>query len=276
MPCFIRKLTPDGIVPVDYSADSLADAAQYEPDNGIYTVTNTYQVTKVLKLGAHLDRMEDSARRAGFELELDRPRLRTALREMILQANYGDVRFRVTVTADKPDTFIISLEPFSPPSQKLIEEGVHCITAPNSARHSAEMKATSWMHDRKRLADAMPAGIYDTFLLDADGNMMEGLGANFYAILSGTLRTAGTGVLKGIAQQIVLEVAPDILPIQMDAVHVSQIGQLEESFLTSSSRGIIPVVAIDGILIGAGVPGPLTRQLIAAYRAWVDAHLETL
>lgn len=276
MPCFIRLLTPHGLESVDYAADSLTEAAQYEPDNGIYTVTNTYQVTKVLKLDAHLDRMEDSARRAGFHLELNRQRLRDTLRKMILEAGYGDVRFRVTVSKDRPDVCIISLEPFSPPSQQLIEKGVRCITAPNSARQFAETKSTGWMHARKTLSDAMPEGIYDTFLLDADGYLMEGLGANFYAILDGTLRTAGQGVLKGIAQQIVLEIAPDILPVQMNAVHVSQIHQLEEAFLTSSSRGIIPVVEIDHIQIGDGVPGPLTKKLIAAYRAWVDEHLQAL
>ena len=117
---------------------------------------------------------------------------------MILEAGYGDVRFRVTVSKDRPEVFIISLEPFSPPSQQLIEKGVSCITAANSARQSAETKSTAWMHARKALSDAMPEGIYDTFLLDADGYLMEGLGANFYAILDGTLRTAGQGVLKGI------------------------------------------------------------------------------
>jgi branched-chain amino acid aminotransferase len=276
MSCTIRTLTPTGLQPVDYSADSLAEAAQYEPDDGIYTVTNTYNGTQVLKLNAHLDRMEDSARRADILLHLDRPRLRRALREMIIAAGYGDVRFRITVPHDAPDTFIISLEPYKAPSAELIDRGVRVITVPNSARKNALAKTTDWMHRRQQIADAMPEGVYDAILLDEHGDMMEGLGANFYAILDGVLRTAGEGVLPGIAQQIVFEIAPSILPVQRQVVNVAQIPQLAEAFITSSSRGIVPVIEIDGHCLGDGRPGPLTRQLRRAYDAWVKTHLEEL
>ena len=65
MPTLIKMLTPDGLKPVPYQADSLAEAARYEPHDGVYTITNTYEATKVLKLDAHLDRLENSARLAG-------------------------------------------------------------------------------------------------------------------------------------------------------------------------------------------------------------------
>src|SRR4051794_24588176 len=108
--CVIRLLTPDGLKPIHYQANSLADAARYEPRDGVYTITNTYQTFKVLKLDAHLDRLENSARLAGIPLHLDRPRLRAALREMIAEAHYGDVRFRITAPKDQPDCLILSIE----------------------------------------------------------------------------------------------------------------------------------------------------------------------
>lgn len=276
MPTVIRKLTSDGLVPVDYSAESLKAASAFEPDNGIYTVTNTYNTYETLKLDAHFDRMEDSAARQGIDLLLDRQRVQNALREMIDIADYGDVRFRITVPKQTPHIFILTVEPFSPPSQALKENGVRCITAANSARHDAEAKTTDWMHQRKALSDAMPDDIYDTFLLDADGNMLEGLGANFYAIQDGILRTAGEGVLKGISQQIVFEVAESIVTIEQTAPHVDDIPQFQEAFLTSSSRGIIPVVEIDSIPIGTGKPGEITNALRAAYDAWLADHLVPL
>lgn len=273
---FIRLLTPEGLQPVDYTAASLADASQYEPDDGIYTVTNTYNTYQTLKFDAHLDRMEDSARRMDIPLQLDRPRLQNALREMITQADFGDVRFRVTVSKSQPDQFILTLEPFTPPAPELIENGVKVITVPNSARHDAAAKTTDWMHRRKAISAAMPEGIYDSILLDADGYMMEGLGANFYVIRKGALWTAGEGVLGGISQQIVFEIAPAILPVNKQAVKQSEIASLQEAFITSSSRGIIPVIEIDGHTLGEGRPGPLTRQLLTAYRAWVADHLVDL
>jgi len=276
MPCYIRLLTPEGLQPVTYTADSLADAVPYEPADGIYTVTNTYHITQTLKLDAHLDRMEDSARRVGIRLQLDRPRLRQTLREMILDAGYGDVRFRLTVGARDPASIIISLEPYRPPADDLIKVGARCITAPNSARQNAEAKTTGWMSARQRLADAMPSNIYDTFLLDTEGNILEGLASNFYAILYGVLYTAVTGVLKGISREIVLHVAPPILPVNETPAHVAQIPRIEEAFLSSSSRGIIPVVEIDGITIASGTPGEYTQRLRTAYQEWVNDHLEEL
>lgn len=275
MPALVKLLTPTGLLNADYSAESLKDAARYEPD-GIYTVTNTYNTYQTLKLQAHFDRMEDSARRQQIPLQLDRARIRAALRQMITEANYGDVRFRITVPASNPDTFILTIEPFHAPAAILLEQGVRCITAANSARHDAESKTTGWMHDREALTNAMPAGIYDTFLLDEHGYMLEGLAANFYAVVDGVLLTAGQHVLKGIARQIVLEIAPPIVPVREEAPHVSAIARFRDAFLTSASRGIIPVVEIDGIRIGDGVPGALTRRLIAAYQTWVSAHLEEL
>lgn len=58
LPCMINLLTPDGLQPATYNADLLADAVQYEPHDGVYTLANTFEGGKVLKLDAHLDRLE--------------------------------------------------------------------------------------------------------------------------------------------------------------------------------------------------------------------------
>lgn len=276
MPCLIAYLTPDGLIDADYSADSLADAARHEPRDGVYTVTNTHHSTQVVKLDAHLDRLEQSARLAHIPLVLDRPRLRAALRQLIERAAWGDVRFRISVSAATPERLILSLEPFKPLDPTLLERGARAITARNAARHEPLVKSSDWMHERQRLQDAMPPGIYDTFLCDADDHILEGLASNFYAILDGELRTAGSGVLEGISRQIVLEVAPALLPVRLEAIRRVDLPRCQEAFLSSSSRGPVPLVEIDGQPIGTGQVGQTTRRLRAAYLDWVATHLEEL
>lgn len=276
MPTFIRKLTSQGLQSVNYSAETLNGAAQYEPSDGIYTVTNTYDTTKVLKFDAHLDRMEDSARRASLPLKLDRRRLRSSLRKMIEEAKFGDVRFRITVLRTELEAFILTLEPYMPPADTLLEQGVRVVTAANSARNNPSAKTTDWMHDRKRLSETMPLGIYDTILLDSAGNMLEGLAANFYAILDSELRTAGSGVLPGIAQQIVFEVTLGLLHIVKVAPNIADLPRIAEAFITSSSRGVIPVIEIDGQKLGDGTPGYWTRRIREAYTAWARENIEEL
>ncbi|MEB2365612.1 MAG: aminotransferase class IV [Phototrophicaceae bacterium] len=278
MPIFIRVLTPDGSLhPVDYEASSLADAGRYEPDDGVYTITNTFEITKALKLDAHFDRLEDSARRAGITLGLTRSLIRAALRRCILDFNAGNVRWRVTIGAAAPDKAIISLEPFTPLTTEFILRGVRVISAPNAARHNAAAKTTGWMHAREALIAAQPPGIYDTILQDADGHLLEGLGANFYAIREGTLYTAPVGmVLGGISRQIVFEVGQRIIPIVEAPVKADEVASLDEAFISSASRGIVPVIEIDGHALGAGRPGVWTLRLRDAYQAWVGAHLEEI
>jgi branched-chain amino acid aminotransferase len=272
-PVYSRILTPQGLQPVDYQADSLADAARFEPD-GIYTVTNTYNTFQALKLADHLDRMEDSAKREGIALRLDRPRLRVALRQMIAEVGFGDVRFRVTVPREQPDHLILSVEPFTPPAPELIEQGVRCITTTEVHRRNPAAKTNDWAQDRQ--AFPKPDGIYEVLLTNADHEILEGFTSNFYAVFGGQLRTAGSGVLPGIAQQIVFAVAPAIIPVEQTAVHSADLSQVSEAFLTSSSRGIIPIIEIDGFSIGTGQPGTVTQQLRQAYDQWVADHLEDL
>jgi len=276
MPTYIKKLTPSGLQDVDYTADTLKSAAEHESGDGIYTVTNTYNTTQTLMFDAHLDRLEDSAQHENINLQYDRAQLKATLRQMILASRFGDVRFRVTVPCSTPDELILTLEPFTPPTQSLIDNGTRCITSKAGVRHNPSAKTTDWIHDRKTLEDAMPNGIYDTFLLTPDGDMLEGLGSNFYAILNGELRTAGEGVLAGISRKIVFAICEDILPLRKEAVHVDDIPQFSEAFLTSSSRGIIPVVEIDGIVIGDGQVGAKTKALRQAYQTWMAEHLEEL
>ncbi len=207
-------------------------------------------------------------------LRLDRPWLRGALRQMIEQSGFGEVRFRITVPRESPERLILSIEPFQRHPPEIYSTGVRCITLPDSARQNAAVKSTGWMHDREQFQ--LPAGIYTGLLLDHDGYILEGMSSNFYAVIGGELWTAGTGALPGIAQQIVLEVAPPILTVRREAPRQQDIPQMAEAFITSSSRGIVPVIEIDGSVIGGGQPGPRTRALQDAYAAWVSAHLEAL
>jgi branched-chain amino acid aminotransferase len=113
-------------------------------------------------------------------------------------------------------------------------------------------------------------------LRDADNHLLEGTSSNFYAVLRDTLYTAHEGVLGGTARQIVYEVAPSVLPLVRRSVSITDLEALQEAFISSSSRGVVPVVEIDGHRLGDGTPGRYTRQIMAAYAAWVQSHLETL
>lgn len=276
MPCSIYILTPTGLEASSCTAGTLLEAARCEPVDGVYTITNTFERTKVLKINAHFDRLEDSARREGITLRLDRARLRAAIRQAIEATDYGDVRFRLTVSKSDPTRFILSVEPFKPLPAAVFEQGVRVVLVQNTERHNPEAKTTGWMIDREAIEKALPSGVFTGLLVGDNGELLEGLSSNFYAVLDGELWTAGEGVLPGIAQQIVLEVAPAVLPVRREAPLASNLPRIAEAFITSASRGIVPVVQIDDAVLSDGTLGPVTQKLRERYLAWAEANMEEL
>src|SRR5579859_4847482 len=107
-PILTAVLTPNGLEPTPYSATSLDDAAEHEPQ-GVYTVARTYKRDHVLLFNDHLDRLEQSARLIGLDITLDRAALRQALHAVIDRSGYPESRFRVTIPQDAPDTLILSV-----------------------------------------------------------------------------------------------------------------------------------------------------------------------
>lgn len=271
------------------------------PAAGVYEVDRTYPGLRILEFDAHLDRLEASARREGMALAIDRPRLRAVLRGLVRralgdeqdvgdeqalgdeatlgdgavlasEAELGSVRFLVRAPFGRPDELEIVIEPFRPPDPALYVSGVVCATMAGARRAHPEAKTSAWMTDRT--AFALPTGTYEGLLVSADDEILEGATSNFYAIVGGELRTAGAGVLPGIARRIVLAVAPGILPVRLEPVRRDELARVEEAFLTSSSRAVLPIAEIDGLAIGGR--GPLTERIASAYDAWVETHLVLL
>ncbi|MGD8622845.1 MAG: aminotransferase class IV, partial [Anaerolineales bacterium] len=103
-----------------------------------------------------------------------------------------------------------------------------------------------------------------------------GFSSNFYAVHKGKLRTAKGNVLSGIARKILLTVAPEVIKVSFQPIRIEDVPSLDEAMLTSSSRGIVPIVRIDEHFIGTGKPGPITQELWRCYQRWVEDHLEKI
>jgi branched-chain amino acid aminotransferase len=267
-------LTPRGLQRTAYRAASLNDAAKYEPQ-GVYTVSRTFRRVCALELAAHLDRLEESARLKNIPLRLERSTLRAALHRLIDEAGYSESRFRITIPAARPDSVYFAIEPLEEIPAEIRVKGVRVRSFPVQ-RSNPQAKDTTWMALRSELRAQMTDGIYEGLLTSPDGLILEGLGSNFYAVLDGELRTARTGMLHGIGRRVMLTVAPKVLPVREEPVALADIPRLSEALMTSSSRGVIPIVEIDGQRIGSGQPGPLTRAIEARYNDWAESHLEPI
>jgi branched-chain amino acid aminotransferase len=262
---------------------SLAGAAEDEPANGVYLVARTYRGGLVLELDAHLDRMERSARLRGRSISVARKAIRGALRAMAadLLPTGGDIRFRVTLVLDAEPWYLLSVEPAVDLPDEVRTRGVLCRLQWNAARQDPEIKSTDWIAARRTL----PGGeeVYEHLLVDGKGAILEGATSNFYAVIDGVVRTAGAGVLRGIARKIVLSVVaglPEAPRPELAAPTVVELtgGRVTEAFITSATRGVVPVRAIitGTDVVELGDPGPWTRRIAMGYEEWLGTHLTPL
>jgi branched-chain amino acid aminotransferase len=106
-------------------------------------------------------------------------------------------------------------------------------------------------------------------MADFDGNITEGSGANFLFVSGGRIKVPDTRlVLSGEDMASVLDLAAN-MQISTDEGTYStyDVNTADEALLTTNSFGILPIVSLNGLPIGTGKVGPITRSLM---RAWVD------
>jgi branched-chain amino acid aminotransferase len=250
------------------------DAVSLRLPNGAYTTLRTYDTHRIIGLTAHLQRLIDSSRMLQRPFPIDPAAIRSALREVIVREWQPALRVRLTVPLDV-DQILISVEPFDVYPAELYERGVRCATT-RLSRHTPRAKSTDFIAPSRESKAALDPDIHELLLVDAQGQILEGISSNFYAVLNGVLRTAGENVLEGVTRCIVLQAAASIIPIDCQPVRIGDLLQITEAFLTSSSREVMPVIQINDQIIGAGHPGPIAQTLLEKYRNELARSAETV
>ncbi|HJO82254.1 MAG TPA: aminotransferase class IV [SAR202 cluster bacterium] len=104
-------------------------------------------------------------------------------------------------------------------------------------------------------------------LLDTDGNVSESIGANFCIVSNGVLRTSGDrSILQGVSRMTLMELAEQLnIPTSEEDLQPYDVYTADEAFLCSTPFSLLPVGKADNRQIGDSVPGPITKQLLAAW-----------
>ena len=133
---------------------------------------------------------------------------------------------------------------------------------------TAGLKTLAYTDSVAAMIEATRAGADEVLFLDTAGHCSEASASNFFAVIDGQLKTPPTGcaALPGITRAAVIELAAAVdLAVDDRPLDLAKLKFATEAFLTSSLRGIAPLVRLDGIAIGTGKPGLVTRQVMASY-----------
>lgn len=255
---------------------TLDEATRLLPSGG-YTTLRTYGKFQTLNLERHFERLEETTRLAGSPEVMDRKMIRQGLGKAIASFPYNESRVRIIVDLeDLAGTIYLLLEKLNVPDESSYRNGVRVITR-TMHRENPKAKLTRFIEEASNARAGLPAGINEVVMVSDEGQFLEGLSSNFFGVIQGEIWTAGAGVLSGITRSLVLEAARDAnIPVRLEPVSLADQPRLDEAFLTSASRSVLPVVEINGRPVGSGKPGTVTRRLMNAYWQRVEKELENV
>lgn len=285
----IWRITPTQNLKLETDVSSLDELTQRLPE-GYYSTFRTFdRGTRVLGLTGHLRRLYEPVPAP----EVDEPFLRRQLRVLLEAYLPHEARVRVVMT--RQGQVYLGIAPLVHVSPEIYENGVHVETTGLQREHP-RLKSTSFIGrsdpERKHIAQE---GIFEALLVK-DGKILEGMTSNFFYVKhhraersaerssrrgetkrAFVLYTARDDILLGITRQTVIEIAQERgLDLEYQPLQLQQLSVIDEAFITSSSRGIVPVVQVDHVTIGQGRPGPVAKQLMAAYEEYVLEKAEEI
>ena len=143
---------------------------------------------------------------------------------------------------------------------------------PNAVPTAAK---TTGMYLNSGLAkiEAIKAGYDEAIMLNQDGQVSECTGENIFVVRNGVIMTppsSEAGALPGVTQESVIRIARDLgYEVRFEALIRTDLYLADESFLTGTAAEVVPISSVDDRPVGDGTPGPITKQIQAAYFAAV-------
>ena len=266
------KITPAGSLPHKTQTRTLDEMTRELPQ-GFYTTFSTLSnATKVMGLHAHLQRLYVPALELGLVPAVDESTLRNRIADLAKMNLPKESRIRLILTKDS-GTVYAGIQLFQPLPQSVYRDGVHVITS-HVSRSDPRIKGTDFIAKSAEQRKLVRGNVFEVLLSD-DGKILEGMTSNFYAVKGNMLVTAQKGILLGVTRRAVLRLARgEGMSIEYRAPRYAVGGKFDEAFLTSSSRGVVPIVSIDGSPVGEGKAGEWTKRLMKVHREYVERKAE--
>lgn len=263
---------------------------------GLFQTMRAYQ-GKIFALDRHVKRIKDGAHLISMGEKVQDIDLEKACVDTLNMNGIEEARIRLTVTngegtalpwvdAGGPPTVLITAVPYTPHSKEKYEEGFKVgIASVRRTRQNAieSLKSLNYLTNVIARIEAAKRDMDEALLLNEDGYIAEGGNSNIFFVRSGRLVTPAfnSGIIPGVTREIVMEIANSLgIVLSEGTVGKPIFKQCEEAFMTNSMIEIMPVTAMSdesgaSIVVGGGKIGPVTQQLLQAYRERVEKEIKT-
>jgi branched-chain amino acid aminotransferase len=252
--------------------------------DGVFEGIRAYN-GRVFKLKEHIDRLFCSAKSILLKMPMSHTEIMRAVVETCRRNKVRDGYIRLVMTRGvgtlglnpnrcKRGSVIIIAGKIQLYPPELYERGMEIVTVPTTRNlHSAlnpAIKSLNYLNNILAKIEANNAGCEEAVMLNAEGFVSECTGDNVFIIKEDHLFTPplSAGALYGITRRVVMEIAEESgYRVAEPNLTRHDLFNADECFLTGTGAEIVPVVKVDGRVIGDGRPGPITQKLVGQYHA---------
>jgi D-alanine transaminase len=270
----------------------LADAKVSIEDRGYQFGDGVYEVCEVrggrlIDARRHLARLKRSLDELRIRMPMSEAALRIVLHEVVAKnrIGYGVLYLQVTRGVARRDhafpppeiapSLVVTARPLATTrSVTLAATGIAVISVPDIRWGRVDIKTISLLPNVLAKQAALEQGARDAWFVDRDGNVTEGASANAWIVTAaGTVvtRPADQAILRGVTRTVLFEVIKaQGLAIEERPFGLAEAYAAREAFATSATQIVVPVVRIDGRVIGDGKPGPVATALRQAFHRFAE------
>ncbi len=252
--------------------------------DGVFEGIRAYNGT-VFRLREHIERLYEGLKITRINVSYSKEDMVNAVVETLRKNNYTDAYIRLVVTRGRGNlgldprscprpSIIIMSEPVGPAHGKEArEKGVTAVISGYRRDMvdgtSHELKSLNYIQSVLAKFQAIDAGVEEVVMLDHRGMVSEFHGSNIFVVKQGIINTptSASGILHGVTRARVIKLAEELgYEVRERDITPYELLTSDEVFLTGTLAEIVPVVRINGVSIGDGKPGALTREVIRGFQ----------
>ena len=255
---------------------------------GVYETLRTYNRVPFL-FDRHMRRLRASASRLHLPVPFeDRTLLRWIAETMHAAGELREAYIRVLLTrgigdlaydldATPAPSLVVVVKPIAEPPTRAEREGIAIALVSIVRNHPQSVdpviKSNNLLNNAIAMQQARSRGAEEGLMCNYRGELSECSQSNFFIVREGRVLTppSGAGLLEGVTRALVFELGQAAgIDVREATLVPADLVTADEAFITGTTRELSPVVNVDGRVIGAGRPGPVTLRLLGAYRrlAW--------
>lgn len=238
----------------------------------VFDFLKTYPHHRPFKLREHIERLFHSAKIIGLPMPWSEEDVRKWVLQTLSANPGGEEKFiKIMVSGGISNTMlppqnpnlIILVDPATEYPKEYYGKGVGVIAVKHS-RYAPEAKSNNYIEGVKQMQGAQMLGAVEPIYY-SDIQVFEGSNSNIFAVIGGKLITPKTNILEGVTRAVLLEILPPDIPVAAKNFTLEELLSANEIFLTASGKEIVPVTSVDGVPVGGGEVGKITKETMRCF-----------